>query len=225
MATEREYYTSIGMPGRVAERPEILRPHSVGVIIHTGYLEIAERRVYGAEEPNVLLLRQADQFVDGFHPWGIPAGRSERDESIFETARREVLEETGIEIERERLRWFCPVSRNGAVLSYRVEHIDIANLGMAQLHEFGIRSFPPHAGANPREIDRAALVPVEFFGDLGMIGSRYTCRQVASKDRYTYYPNGESVDEDIDFVPIMYKYQIWRSIRNQMLLRRIIPDF
>src|SRR3989338_841704 len=192
MNAERNYYIGIGIPERVADRPEIFRPHSVGVIIHTGYLHLAERRLYGAEQPNVLLLRQADQIVHGFHPWGIPAGRSKKDEDIFEAAKREVLEETGIQIERERLRWFCTAGRNGAVLSYRVEYGEILNLGTACLHEFGIRTFPPHKSADLKEIDRAALVPIDVFGDLGLVELNYVCRQVALKDQY--YSNRENID-------------------------------
>lgn len=77
---------------------------SVGVLLHTGELN-------PGGEPSFLLLEQLD--VDG-HPWGIPAGRTEPYETDpYQTAEREVLEETGLKIDTDHLNDYCVLHEYG----------------------------------------------------------------------------------------------------------------
>ena len=57
---------------------------------------LLERREEGATEPSVLLLRRAVE--PGFGEWDLPAGFLDPGESFEQGARRETLEETGIDV-------------------------------------------------------------------------------------------------------------------------------
>lgn len=125
MNSERDFLVSIGCPEEVATREAIFRPSSLGVIIHTGDFEFEERKRLRSGEPQILMVRQADMLIEGFHSWGIPAGRANKDEGIIEVARREVYEETGMNLVPARLKWFCPVGDRKAILSYKVDITEI----------------------------------------------------------------------------------------------------
>lgn len=99
MRTEKEFLRKAGTPKRVVAEEAVFSPTSVGVIIHTGHFDFAERRRLRSGEPEVLLVRQKDQVVNGFHPWGIPAGRVEQGEIIAQAMTREVAQETGISLD------------------------------------------------------------------------------------------------------------------------------
>lgn len=58
---------------------------------------LLERRDPGTDEPSVLLLRRAVQ--PGLGWWDLPAGYLDPGESFEQAARRETLEEAGIEVE------------------------------------------------------------------------------------------------------------------------------
>jgi 8-oxo-dGTP pyrophosphatase MutT (NUDIX family) len=58
---------------------------------------LLERRTTDAAEPSVLLLRRAVQ--PGLGDWDLPAGYLDPGESFEQAARRETLEEAGIEVE------------------------------------------------------------------------------------------------------------------------------
>ena len=56
-------------------------------------------------EGDILLLRRQDLIVEGDR-WGIPSGRMERGETPVESMRREIREETGLEIPLNRISYF-----------------------------------------------------------------------------------------------------------------------
>lgn len=241
MASEREQLLQMCMPESVAERGEIFSPSSVGVIIHTGDFVFEERRRKRSGEPGVLLVRQADEQIDGFKPWGVPAGRTQEGEGIIQTAVREVKEETAIEVEPQRLRWFCPTwGDKHVVLSYQIGLTEIPRWREAVSYELGIKIFPPSDVVNTAEIDRLALVPVEVFADHMLVGSHrhfviwdepskfpgYPQKEVDYDKLIAYhYARSRPADEEIDFVPAMYKGKIWQDIRHQMFVRKIIPAY
>ena len=238
MAAEREQLLQMGMPESVAERGEIFSPTSVGVIVHTGDFVFEERVRKRSGEPEVLLVRQADMQVNGFKPWGIPAGRAQEGEGIIQVAVREVKEETGMEIEPQRLRWFCPVSDRQAVLSYQIGLSEIPRWTEAVHYELDIKIFPPSEGINTAEIDRLALVHVEVFADHMLVGSNRhfvmwdePCNYLDHPEKKVdwekvgrrLYARSRAANEEVDFVPAMYKGKIWQEIRHQMFVRKIIP--
>jgi len=225
MKNERDFLLRIGMPESVADREAIFKPSSVGVIIHTGDFDFEERRGKRSGEPEVLLVRQADKLVNGFHPWGIPAGKTEAGEGIIQTAEREVREEVGISIHESRLKWFCPSGERKAILSYQVNITEVPRLQEAEEYELGIKVIPPDDNVNPREIDKLALVPVEVFFDHMLVGSHRVFRNLSLLSEYVYCPKNQEVDENIDFVPAVYKSDIWQAIRHQMFVRKIIPQY
>jgi 8-oxo-dGTP pyrophosphatase MutT (NUDIX family) len=224
MSTEKDFLVSIGMPESVARREAIFKPSSVGVIIHTGDFDFEERRRKRSGEPEVLLVRQAEKLVNGFHPWGIPAGKAE-DEGIIEVAEREVCEETYINLEVARLKWFCPSGDRKAILSYQIGTTEIPRWQEAEEYELGIKVIPPDSNVNPHEIDKLALVPVEVFFDHMLVGSHRVFRKLSLLSEYVYFPKSERVDENIDFVPAVYKSDIWQAIRHQMFVRKILPSY
>lgn len=63
-------------------------------------LRVAAKAVL-VKDNKVLLLREASTYEEGTNlgKWGIPGGRIESDEPFFDGLRREVDEETGLEIE------------------------------------------------------------------------------------------------------------------------------
>ena len=225
MIAERDLLIKMGMPESVAVRKEMFSPTSVGVIVHTGNFNFEESRQWRSGEPEVLLVRQADQLVDNFHPWGIPAGRAKWGEGIIQVAAREVAEETGISVDVSRLRWFCPVGNRRAVLSYRIVDMEIPHYLEYQEYELGIKVFSLNYQAEIKEIDRLALVPVEVFADHMLVGSKCHYRRKDLLPNYIYYPKSEEADENIDFVPTIYKPEIWQAIRHQMFARGIIPPY
>ena len=223
MINERDFLLDIGMPEGVANKEAIFKPSSVGVIIHTGDFEFEERKRKRSGEPEVLLVRQADELVNGFHPWGTPAGRAEGNEGVVQTAEREVGEETGIRLDSSRLRWFCPSGDRRVIFSYQISAAEIPHIQEAEEYELGIKVIPPDDNVNTGEIDRLALVPVEVFFDHMLAGSHRVFRNLRLLSKYIYYPESEEVDENIDFVPAVYKSDIWQGIRHQMFVRKIIP--
>jgi ADP-ribose pyrophosphatase YjhB (NUDIX family) len=62
---------------------------------------LLERRADGAAEPSVLLLKRA--LEPGFGEWDLPAGYLDPGESFEMAARRETLEESGIDVELMQL--------------------------------------------------------------------------------------------------------------------------
>ena len=62
---------------------------------------LLERRADGAAEPSVLLLKRAVE--PGFGDWDLPAGYLDPGESFEMAARRETLEESGIDVELVQL--------------------------------------------------------------------------------------------------------------------------
>ncbi len=62
---------------------------------------LLERRADGAGEPSVLLLKRAVE--PGFGEWDLPAGYLDPGESFEMAARRETLEESGIDVELVQL--------------------------------------------------------------------------------------------------------------------------
>lgn len=58
-----------------------------------------------------------------------------------------------------------------------------------------------------------------------LVGSHRVFRNMRLKPNYLYYPRSEERDEDIDFIPGIYKPEIWQAIRHQMFVRRIIPPY
>ena len=238
MATEREQLLQIGMPESVAERGEIFSPTSVGVIVHTGDFVFEERVRKRSGEPEVLLVRQADMQLNGFKPWGIPAGRAQPGEGIIQVAVREVREETGMEIESQRLRWFSRAGERQAILSYQIGLSEIPRWSEAIHYELGIKVFPPSDGINTAEIDKLALVPVEVFADHMLVGSNRhfvmwdePCNYLDHPEKKVdwekvgrrLYARSRAANEEVDFVPAMYKGKIWQEIRHQMFVRKIIP--
>ncbi|MGE5309692.1 MAG: NUDIX domain-containing protein [Sphaerimonospora mesophila] len=63
-------------------------------------LRVAAKAVI-VQDGKVLLLREASTYEEGTNlgKWGVPGGRIEASESFFDGLRREVDEETGLEIE------------------------------------------------------------------------------------------------------------------------------
>lgn len=61
--------------------------------VHVGVGAIIERRAYG-----ILLVQRGsrESHADGYGKWAMPGGWLEFGETAYDTARREVLEETGI---------------------------------------------------------------------------------------------------------------------------------
>ena len=204
MKTERDFLLRIGMPESVARKEKIFGPSSVGVIVHTGEFEAAQGNQTFIE-PNVLLVRQADQVVNGYHPWGIPAGRAFDGEGILQVAKREGFEETGIKLYPERLRWFCLVGDRKAILSYGVNASEIQGIENAVEYELGIKVILPANDVDTSEIDRLALVPVEVFGDHMLTGSNrvYRRKDLLEAGEYLYYPESHNIDQKVDF--ILYK--------------------
>ena len=62
---------------------------------------LLERRADGVAEPSVLLLKRAVE--PGFGEWDLPAGYLDPGESFEMAARRETLEESGIDVELVQL--------------------------------------------------------------------------------------------------------------------------
>ena len=62
---------------------------------------LLERRTDGAAEPSVLLLKRAVE--PGFGEWDLPAGYLDPGESFEMAARRETLEESGLDVELVQL--------------------------------------------------------------------------------------------------------------------------
>ena len=62
---------------------------------------LLERRAEAAAEPSVLLLKRAVE--PGFGDWDLPAGYLDPGESFETAARRETLEESGIDVELVQL--------------------------------------------------------------------------------------------------------------------------
>ncbi|MFF4448221.1 NUDIX domain-containing protein [Streptomyces sp. NPDC001502] len=60
------------------------------------------------EDGQILLL---DQDTDGDRSWSLPGGKVEPGETLEEALRREMLEETGVEVEVGRLLYVCDVTR------------------------------------------------------------------------------------------------------------------
>lgn len=225
MKAERDFLLSIGMPERVANREAIFKPFLVGVIIHTGDFEYKKRRRKRSGEPEVLLVRQADKLVNGFHPWDIPSGKAGVGEGIVQVAEREVFEETGINLDTPRLKWFCSSEGGKAILSYQLNMTEVPRWRESEGYELGIKVIPPDSNVNPHEIDKLALVPVEVFFDHMLVGSHRVFRNKGLLDDCIHYPKSEEVDDNIDFVPAVYKSDIWQAIRHQMFVRKIIPSY
>ncbi len=60
------------------------------------------------EDSQILLL---DQDTDGDRSWSLPGGKVEPGESLEEALKREMREETGVEIEVGRLLYVCDVTQ------------------------------------------------------------------------------------------------------------------
>lgn len=225
MVSERDLLLGMGMPETVAQKEAMFNPSSVGVIMHTGDFDFEERRNNRSGEPSVLVVRQADQIVNGYHPWGITAGGSNPGESIIQTALREIPEETGINIDAKRLRWFCPVGERKVVLHYQITTDEIPRWEEAEEHEHKIMVFPPDESVDTSEVDRLALVPVEIFFDHMMVGRNSYYRKISLLHEYVYSPKSREVDENVDFVPAVYRSEIWQAIRHQMFVRKILPPY
>lgn len=218
MDAERKWLIYTGAPPRVASLKSVLNPRSVGFIMHLGRF---------GPSMDVLLVRQHDQVDDdGFHLWANPAGHVEPRETIWQASEREIGEETGMKLDRPRVQWLCPVGRGGIVFYYEMYPNEIAKMRYSRKHELGIRTLRPPRSVDRNEIDRMAMVPVDVWLDHGLVGVNHVYRQIARKNReeYLYYPASEGVDEEVDFVPRMYRGKIWQAIRHQMIVRRIIPD-
>lgn len=191
----------IGMP----ETETILGPEyfihtSVGIIVHTQ--PFYPQRI----EPDILIVSQKDQpREDGLLPWGLPAGRREGSESVVETAVRELFEETGIRTNPENFRYFSTVGRGKIVLSYQIHEGGIPNITLAKTvdPQLRVRIIPRLAttSSGENEIGAMALLPIEVFFDHGLI---YAIR---------------------DHIPHVYRGEIWHTIRQQLLRRRVIFDY
>ncbi|KOV22524.1 DNA mismatch repair protein MutT [Streptomyces sp. XY413] len=59
------------------------------------------------EDGQILLL---DQDTDGDRSWSLPGGKVEPGETLEEALKREMLEETGVEVEVGRLLYVCDVT-------------------------------------------------------------------------------------------------------------------
>lgn len=105
--------------------------------------------VYRTSPPAVLLVRETHGLGRG--TWGIPKGARETDEADREAARREVREETGLDV-------------RGTLVDLGYVH-HAAPLG--RTHAFAA---PAPVGANPRpslpEVDRAEFVDLSVARDL-----------------------------------------------------------
>lgn len=64
-------------------------------------LRVAAKAVIVDDRSRVLILREAGTYEEGTNigKWGLPGGRIENDEPFFDGLRREIREETGLEIE------------------------------------------------------------------------------------------------------------------------------
>lgn len=220
---EPKYEVWLGMPKHLAKE-NLIYPSSVGVIIHTGAFDLEKRRRLRTGEPEVLLVKQADQKIGDVNPWGIPAGRRVGNETFLETAAREVLEETGIEIELSRFEWFCPFGDDKVILSYEIPYSEIPNIDKAEKLGLDIKLIPPPEGVNRKEIGELALVPVEVFFDHMSVGSHRIYRPISDSVRY-WKPREVLLGEKQVFVPAVYKPDIWQAIRHQMFVRNLIPPY
>jgi 8-oxo-dGTP diphosphatase len=86
---------------------------------------LLERRAAGATEPSVLLLKRAVE--PGFGEWDLPAGYLDPGESFEMAARRETLEESGIEVELVQLTgvYHSPPA-NAVTAVFRARAVDTA---------------------------------------------------------------------------------------------------
>lgn len=195
---------------RLHMREFLLGHSSIGIIVHTGSLDYRKCRYYG--EPEVLIVRQKDQFIDGFHPWGIPAGKVKLGETAFQTAERELKEETGMPIRRpSSLEFFCFAGTKKVVLSYHINPSEIPRWDERTEHELGIMTLPPAEGVDVNEIDRLALIPAGIFFDHGLVGERHVYKSLDRKN-------------DLDLIPVIYRGEIWQILRHQMIDGRLIDN-
>jgi ADP-ribose pyrophosphatase YjhB (NUDIX family) len=84
---------------------------------------LLERRTDGAAEPSVLLLKRAVE--PGFGEWDLPAGYLDPGESFEMAARRETLEESGIDVELVQLEgvYHSPPA-NAVTAVFRAQAVD-----------------------------------------------------------------------------------------------------
>ncbi len=52
----------------------------------------------------IILLKRKDSKVEG-GKWGIPSGKVEKEESLLDSIKREIIEETGIEVNKKEIKF------------------------------------------------------------------------------------------------------------------------
>lgn len=118
-----------------------------------------------------LVVQQADKTD---MPWGIPSGRVAEGDVVFkEIARRELKEETGLELKEGELKYLIfAYSRtkrgNGHLLYFAQISMNRISINSFCQDSDGTIRFSPPPGVDSREINQLALIPLRraFEGNL-----------------------------------------------------------
>lgn len=112
------------------------------------------------EDGRILLL---EHYIRPFSAWGLPGGFLERGEQPEDGIRREIREETGLELEEVRL---VKVRTFGSHLEmiFSAKALGAVRLNAAEIKDFGwfrIHELPDRI-SGPQKLDIAAIVANEF---------------------------------------------------------------
>lgn len=107
------------------------------------------------EEGSILLVRQ---YVNSDRDWSLPGGRLEPEETLEQCLKREIKEETGLEVELNRLLYICDRMEPGRHTLHIT--VEIRPIGGALC-----AGEEPEAGANP--ISGVKMVPIQALTQYG----------------------------------------------------------
>lgn len=132
----------------------MIKKKSYGAIVY---------RKYGSEVEFIAIKSKANGY------WGFPKGQMEKGENEKETARREVLEETGLNITlldgfKTKIEYKLPEGRIKEVIFFTGKTSDrILNLQKDEIHEFKWLNYNNMLNLLTYENSRKALMEVNIF--------------------------------------------------------------
>jgi len=132
------------------------------------------------EEEKILLI---EQDVSSQRKYSLPGGTLEEDETIYECLKREIKEETGLEIEPSRLLYIC----DRIMPEMHVLHItfEVKRIG-GQLRETGTMR-------DTKPIHSARMIPLDELKDCGFSERFYQLAKKNFPDAGTYKGRIENI--------------------------------